>query len=142
MDANADKLNDLKKTVFYELLNMAGRVFIVVGYSENVSIGGRGFLPEEKENGLVLVFNTRMNFSWEEEGITVTLVFGSTPQKCFIPVEDITAIYSPEQQAQFIVSPRRYDAGTDMGEREDGDRSSQGRGGEKVVKVDFTKKKK
>jgi hypothetical protein len=56
-------LNELKKTVFYELLNLAGRVLIVVRYSESVSVGNRGLLPEEKENGLVLVLTCRMHFT-------------------------------------------------------------------------------
>jgi hypothetical protein len=45
-------LGDLMKDVFFRLMDMSGRVFIHVRYSEAVSVGRRGFLPEE---------NTRLN---------------------------------------------------------------------------------
>ncbi|MEW6379344.1 MAG: ClpXP protease specificity-enhancing factor SspB [bacterium] len=146
------QLNELKKHTFYELLNMAGRVYLLVKYSENVVIGTRGFLPEEREHGLVLVLNTRMNFTWDEYGISVKLVFGETPHKCFIPADDILAIYSPELNSQLIVGPQQVlEANTtpeksaevtktteEMQETSFGDENRK----HKVVRVDFQKKKK
>ncbi|MEW5767564.1 MAG: hypothetical protein AB1797_08045 [bacterium] len=96
-------LNELKANIFYEILELVGRVFIVVRYSDNVNLGKRGFLPEEKENGLVLVFNSQMKFVWGEAGIEAALVFGNSLQRCFIPEDDIVAVYSPELKVQFIV---------------------------------------
>ncbi|MGB9711423.1 MAG: hypothetical protein ACPLZA_08050 [Thermodesulfovibrio sp.] len=97
------KLNELKKQTFFDLLELAGRVFIIVDYDESVVIGKRGFLPEEKERGLVLVFNSRMKFSWENDAITATLVFGSTPEKCYIPVNAIAVVFSPDLRVQLSV---------------------------------------
>lgn len=97
------RLNELKKHTFFELLELAGRVFIVVDYDENVVIGKRGFLPEEKERGLVLVFNQRMKFQWSEDALTATLVFGNIPEKCYIPVNSIAAIFSPDLRVQLTV---------------------------------------
>ena len=131
------KINDLKKTVFYEMLNMAGRVFILVRYSDNVIIGDRGFTEDEKGNSIVLVFNQEMNFSWDEAGITASLVFGSSPQKCFIPAEDIMMIYSPELNSQFVTALKPLEEGR-MDENE-GELSA--KEGEKVVKIDFSRKK-
>jgi hypothetical protein len=99
-------LNEIKKHTFYELLNLAGRVYLLVRYSENVMIGNRGFLPNEKEQGLVLVLNTKMNFTWDEYGISVKLVFGESPQQCFIPADDILVVYSPELKSQLVVEPQ------------------------------------
>ncbi len=141
-------MNNLKKHVFFELLSLAGRVFILVRYSDNVVLGKRGFSAEEKENGIVLVFNPKMNFSWDEYGITVTLVFGTSPQKCFIPVEDITAIYSPELNAQFIMAPRgeesRKSGAKEKIQAKDsaGDKVPSPESSENVIKVDFTRKTK
>lgn len=134
-------MNALKKNVFYEMLDMAGRVFIVARYSENVIIGNRGFTEDEKKNGMVLVFNKSMNFSWDDSGITSTLVFGTSPQKCFIAADDIVAIYSPELSAQFITAlqtpaeaPGKKDkAGTEPDQEE--------KTGSNVVKVDFRRKR-
>jgi hypothetical protein len=98
-------IDELKREVFFRLLESAGRVFLLVGYSKDVRIGRRGFLPEEKKNGLVLVFNSSMKFSWEDGCLKATLAFGSAPEKCRIPIENITAIYAPEIGAQFVVSP-------------------------------------
>jgi hypothetical protein len=124
------RLNGLKKNIFYEMLDMAGRVFIVARYSEDVVIGNRGFTEEEKRNGIVLVFNKSMNFTWDDFGISSTLVFGTSPQKCFVPLDHIVAIYSPELRSQFITSSEI------PGSEETGEKA-----GPNVVQVDFTKKK-
>lgn len=126
-------MNELKKTVFNEMIDMAGRVFIVSRYSENVMIGNRGFTEDEKNNGIVLVFNKSMNFLWDDAGISSTLVFGTSPQKCFIPAEDIMAIYSPELNSQFITTLQTP--------KETTDEKEEGIAGQKVVKVDFKKKR-
>ncbi|HWR59091.1 MAG TPA: ClpXP protease specificity-enhancing factor SspB [Thermodesulfovibrionales bacterium] len=128
------RLNELKKTIFYEMLDIAGRAFVVARYSENVIIGNRGFTQEEKKNGIVLVFNKSMNFTWDEYGITSNLVFGTSPQKCFVPVDDIVAIYSPELQSQFVTAPKPE------AEAHDGE-ETEGTTGPNVVKVDFSKKR-
>jgi stringent starvation protein B len=148
------QLNELKKHTFYELLNLAGRVYLLVKYSENVQVGTRGFLPEEKEHGLVLVLNTKMHFTWDEYGISVKLVFGDSPQKCFIPVDDVLAIYSPELNSQLIIGPQQVvEANAAQGKSEEEvtpkveeiEESSVEEGigkKNKVVRVDFQKKRK
>jgi hypothetical protein len=134
-----EDLSELKKQIFFGMLDLAGRVFVLVRHSDNVVIGKRGFLPEEKEKGLVLVFNRKMHFQWDEPGITAKLVFGSTPEQCFIPADDIRSIFSPELLAQFTVSPdERLEAET----AGPGGKAPRGKAsGENVVKVDFKKKK-
>lgn len=134
----ASSVNDLKKQIFYEMMNIAGRVFIQVRYSDDVIIGTRGFLSEEKDKGIIIVLNNRMDFTWDEAGISADLVFGSMRQKCFFPIDEVVSIISPELKAQFSVSPDGQDrlqmaAGTDR-------RKKSGKG-QKVIKVDFNKKK-
>lgn len=126
----------LKKKVFFEMLNLAGRVFILVEDSQGIVIGKRGFLPAEKEKGLILVFNSSMNFEWDDSGISAHLVFGSTPEKCFIPYDSIVSVFSPELSAQFSVSPKgkhKIDSKTEKSfvEKE--------APGNNVVRVDFSK---
>ena len=136
-------MDELKRTVFYGMLELADRVFIVVQHSENVVIGTRGFTDDEKKKGIVLVFNNRMQFSWDDSGISTTLVFGTTPQKCFIPIEDIMVIYSPELNAQFMAGPLQQSKGEDSKKEKMGKAQMAGKAseGSKVVKVDFKKKK-
>lgn len=136
-----DRLNSLKKQIFYELMNIAGRVFILIRPSESVVLGKRPITTEEKENGIVLVFNTGMKFQWDDYGITATLVFGNLPQKCVIPADQIEAVYSPEANAQFIVLPSReampeVQAGVQVKTE-----ASSGPAG-KVINVDFTRRQK
>ncbi|MBN2654179.1 MAG: hypothetical protein JXR79_03580 [Nitrospirae bacterium] len=136
-------LNSLKKHNFYQMMEMAGRVFIVVRYSPDVIIGKRGFSDQEKKQGLVLVFNSNMSFQWDDFGITATLAFGTAPQKCFIPAEHIVAVYSPDINAQFLAagsdeqkSESLKDKSLDLQKKSpDSEKSS-------VVKVDFSKKEK
>jgi hypothetical protein len=129
-----DSLNNLKRHIFSELLNLTGRVFIIVRYHEDVKIGNRGFLPEEKDRGIVLVFNKRMNFIWHEWGIEAKLVFGSTVEECVIPIEHIIGIYSPEANTQFLclAEASAEETITTENRREENN---------KVVRIDFKKKK-
>lgn len=134
------KINELKKKVFREMLDLAGRVFVVARYSENVIIGNRGFTEDERKNGIVLVFNTSMNFSWDDSGISSVLAFGTSPQKCFIPTEDIVAIYSPELNSQFITAPPPHAETSDQRDKAAAEVRTE-EAGSKVVKVDFTRKR-
>lgn len=139
-------MNNLKKHIFFEFLNLVGRAFVLVRYSENVILGNRGFTTEEKQNGIILVFNSKMNFLWDDYGITATLVFGTSPQKCFIPANDIVAIYSPELNAQFIVSPTEQQTVPDSNKEDKFEQKQKNLKDKKtkghVIKVDFTKKRK
>lgn len=133
----ASELNDLKKQVFYGFLELAGRVFILVEYADDVVIGTRGFLPEEKEKGIVLVFNKKMHFQWDDSGISAKLVFGSTAHKCLIPPDAIISVFSPEISAQFSVTPERISTFQEEGPGPEEKVPSDS----KVVKVDFQRKK-
>jgi hypothetical protein len=133
-------INELKRDVFTRFLDEAGKVFVLVRYSDAVRIGRRGFLPEERKDGMVLVFNRKMKFTWDGSGLHATLVFGDSPEKCFIPPEEITAIYSPELGAQFVVSPEavdiRQEAGASgKGRRKRGRRRSES--ADNLIEVDF-----
>ncbi len=142
MDAEkAASLNSLKKHVFYELLGIGGRVFILVRHSDNVILGNRGLTADERENGIILVFNQGMNFQWDDYGITATLVFGSSPQKCFVPVDDIAAVYSSELNTQFIVMPM---SGGNQNFKTESTLPAEGSSvvAGNVIKVDFTKRQK
>lgn len=102
-DRLIESLNSLKKNIFFELLELAGRVFIIVDYDESVVIGERGFLPEEKVRGIVLVFNKKMKFLWEENVLTATLFFGNKPERCYIPVNFIAGVFSPDLRVQLNI---------------------------------------
>jgi hypothetical protein len=123
-------LDEMKRDVFYGFLELGGRAYVQVRPSEGVRIGRRGFVGEEKEKGIVLIFNNQMKFGWDASGLSATLIFGTAPEKCFIPAEDIVAIYSSELGAQFIVAPGGSREGGGPEEPDDN-----------VIQVDFKKKK-
>lgn len=132
----AEDLIGIKRDLFFDLMKLAGRVFVLAEYAEDVVIGNRGFLPEEKEKGIVLVFNPRMNFSWDDNGLSARLVFGNTAEKCSIPAERILAVFSPELNAQFTTGPLPAEK-TAEGKKENPRKTGKG---EKVVKIDFNRK--
>jgi len=138
------RLNELKIKTFYELLDLAGRVFLIVRYSDEVRIGTRGFLPEEKENGLVLVLNKKMKFTWEDGVLECRLVFGSKPHSCFIPEDHIIGVHSPELNTQLVVAPNISDEKEAVQEERPEKTLAtlpSAKSGKNVVKVDFTKKR-
>jgi hypothetical protein len=94
------------QNLFYDMMNDYGRVFVVIKQSERTVIGNRGFTDEEKENGLVLAFNSKnyKTLQWTEDGsIVTTLGFGSNNkiENCFLHSDDIISVYSPDAKIKF-----------------------------------------
>ena len=94
------------QNLFYDLLNDFGRVYVVVKYSDNTTIGNRGFTEEEKKNGLVLIFNLKnhKNLQWNEDGSIITaLGFGASnrSEKCYLHADDIVSIFSPDARVKY-----------------------------------------
>jgi hypothetical protein len=150
-DMTTIDLNDLKRYIFFDFMDKTGRAFVLVRYSENVMLGNRGFTKDEMQNGIILIFNSRMKFTWDDYGISATLVFGTSPQKCFIPPADIIAVYSPELNAQFVTSQAQKGENVDTPESVPEDigllplkkkQTSSDKQGKNVISVDFTKKRK
>ena len=143
-DDTVSKIQELIKHVFFDVMDIAGRVFVAIAYSDMVKIGTRGFLAEEKERGLVLVFNKQMNFQWQDEGINTSLIFNGTLHKCFIPISNIMAIYSPELKLQFVIEPLLLKK--EQSAQEEAPLKNEKKelkdAGNKIVQVDFTKKRK
>ena len=147
-----ERLNSLKKHIFYELLDVVGRVMVLVRHSPDVVIGNRGFVGEEKKSGVVLVFNPKMKFTWDAYGISATLVFGAAPQKCFIPAGSIAAVYSPELNVQFVAGDHERPAAKETVRSEDEDLGASAArktgtnvaaaADRNVISVDFVHKKK
>ena len=94
------------QNLFYDLLNDFGRVYVVVKYSDNTTIGNRGFTEEEKKNGLVLIFNLKnhKNLQWNEDGSIITaLGFGAAnrSEKCYLHADDIVSVFSPDARVKY-----------------------------------------
>jgi hypothetical protein len=134
MTEDKASMTELKKKVFFDLMELAGRVFIVIRYSDEVMIGDRGFIGQEMETGLTLIFSSSMRFLWEGDFIEARLSFNNRVQKCIIPADNIIAIYSPELNTHFTTSF--------VSEASSDDSDSETPSVENVIKVDFTKKKK
>jgi hypothetical protein len=93
--------------LFYDIWNDFGSVYILVKYSVNTSIGKRGFTEEEKEKGLILVFNDKTNTrsDWDAEGnLTAILAFGARKEDICIHHDDLLGVFSPEAGVQFLRS--------------------------------------
>jgi len=145
-DIYLTELNNIKMKVFFDLLNLVGRVYVIVRYSPDVALGNREFSEQEMENGLILVFNAKTNFTWKDGAIEAKLVFGAGPQKCYIPAEHIVAVYSPELNTQFVVTYRAAGEGappiaaTAAEVRKDAAEVKPE--SDNILRVDFKKKKK
>jgi hypothetical protein len=138
------ELGELKRDVFYRLMDLAGRVFVLVNHSDRVEMGRRGFTEAEMERGLVLVFNDKMQFLWDETGIHASLSFSAVKEKCFIPHEDILAVYSPDLKIQLSADPQdeepeKKGAGLTM-EKKGAGKEGVGTPDGKVIRVDFLRK--
>jgi hypothetical protein len=126
------------QNIFYDLLNDYERVFLLVKYSEKTIIGSRGFTDEEKEKGLILIFNNRNHKSlqWTEDGsIVAALGFGVSNriENCFIYHGDIVSVFSPEAMVKFD----RWDV-SDVKESSEKEKSEE----EKIISLDNFRKTK
>ncbi len=93
------------QSLFYDIWNDFGSVYLLVKYSARTVIGKRGFTDEEKKKGLVLVFNDRTNnrLEWDAEGnISCVLAFDSRTEDVSIHHDDLFGIFSPEAGIQFL----------------------------------------
>ncbi|HTG01529.1 MAG TPA: hypothetical protein VK654_13195 [Nitrospirota bacterium] len=93
--------------LFYDIWNDFGNVYLLVKYSDQSTVGRRGFTEEEKKKGLVLVFNNKTNntLSWDDEGnITCVLAFGARKEELLLHHDDLIGVFSPEAGVQFIRS--------------------------------------
>lgn len=124
---------------FYDLLNDYDRVFLLAKYSEKTTIGNRGFTDEEKEKGLILVFNSRnhKNLQWTEDGsIVAALGFGvnNRIENCFIYHEDIVSVFSADAMVRY----ERWDM-SEIRESSEKDKSEKK---EKIISLDNFRKSK
>jgi hypothetical protein len=132
------------QNLFYDLLNDFGRVYVVVKYSDNTTIGNRGFTEEEKKNGLVLIFNLKNHKSlqWNEDGSIITaLGFGAAnrSEKCYLHADDIVSVFSPDAQVKYD----RWDIRDAVGQSEARKGSEEEKSGEeKIVSLDGFRKTK
>lgn len=93
--------------LFYDIWNDFGSVYLLVKYSNNTSIGKRGFTEEEMKQGLTLVFNNKTNskLDWDAEGnLTCVLAFGTRKEDVFIHHDDLLGVFSLEAGVQFLRS--------------------------------------
>jgi YD repeat-containing protein len=93
--------------LFYDIWNDFGSVYLLVKYSIRTSIGKRGFTEEEKEQGLVLVFNNKTStaLNWDAEGnLTCVVAFGTRKENISIHHDDLLGVFSPEAGVQFLRS--------------------------------------
>jgi len=133
------------QNLFYDLLNDFGRVYLVVKYSDNTTIGNRGFTEEEKKNGLVLIFNLKnhKNLQWNEDGSIITaLGFGAVnrSEKCYLHADDIVSVFSPDARVKYDRWDIRDAAGQSEAIKGSEDEKSEE---EKIVSLDrFRKTKK
>lgn len=91
--------------LFYDIWNDFGSVYLLVKYSDNTTIGKRGFTEEEKKQGLILVFNNKTNntLDWDAEGnLTCVLAFGTRKEDVYIHHDDLLGVYSLEARVQFL----------------------------------------
>ena len=93
--------------LFYDIWNDFGSVYLLVKYSSRTRIGKRGFTEEEKNKGLILVFNNKTSsaLNWDEEGnLACVLAFGIRKEDVFVHHDDLLGVFSPEAGVQFLRS--------------------------------------
>jgi hypothetical protein len=132
--------------LFYDLWNDFGSVYLLVGYSERTRIGKQGFTDEEKEKGLILVFNdkTSTRIDWDEEGdLSCVLAFGARKEDVWIHYDDLFGVFSPEAGVQFLRTDIGKEDGSEPAEETGagGVEAGKGEPGHVISLSDFRKKR-
>jgi hypothetical protein len=110
--------------LFYDIWNDFGSVYLHVKHSNRTSIGKRGFIEEEKKQGLILVFNSKTNntLDWDAEGnLTCVLAFGARKEDIYVHHDDLLGVFSPEAGVQFLRSDmsKETEASPETGDEND-----------------------
>jgi hypothetical protein len=131
--------------LFYDLWNDFGSVYLLVGHSDRTHIGRRGFTEEEKQRGLVLVFNNRTSstLSWDDEGnLSCVLAFGARKEEVYIHHDDLAGVFSPEGGVQFLRNDAEKEHAAAPGPEKTGEERTRESGAKQVVSLrDFRKQR-
>jgi hypothetical protein len=127
--------------LFYDIWNDFGSVYLIVRYSDKTVIGKRGFTDEEKNQGLVLVFNNKTSaaLNWDAEGnLSCVLAFGTRKEDVVIHHDDLLGLFSPDADVQFS----RSDMGKEGPAAAPGPDAAQGKQPQVVSMKEYRKSKK
>jgi hypothetical protein len=93
-----------KKEILDIVFNNYNKFYIHVAPLSDVVIGKRGFLDQEKDHGIVLVFGNESykNFEWDENNIYVSMKFSGVWEELIIPFGAIQAVFDNPVNPNFI----------------------------------------
>lgn len=140
------KMKKLKKTVIAEAMETFGKIYIHSIPHQNLIIGERGLINNEKNNGIVLAIGSAScsEFRMEEDFIFAKLRFNGMWEDVFIPYEAVDAILNDLHKPLFIFNFPYY---AENEERITGvqtqtqERKTEPKKKAVIVKPDFTKSK-
>jgi hypothetical protein len=93
-----------KKDILDIVFNYHEKFYIHVAPLPDVVIGKRGFVDQEQEHGIVLVFGNESykNFEWDEKNIYVSMKFSGVWEDLIIPIGAIQAVFDNPVNPNFI----------------------------------------
>lgn len=135
-----------KKQVLELLFDFYDKFYMHVVPAGDIRIGERGFIGNESEHGLVLVFSASSykNLRWDENALYADMRFSGKWESLVIPFKSVATVFDDPGKPNFVFKFSMYTEKESSGKNKEkgksADKSRVESSDGKVVKVDFSKR--
>jgi len=139
-------MSKFKKQILELLFDFYDKFYMHVVPAGDIRIGERGFIGNESEHGLVLVFSASSykNLRWDENSLYADMRFSGKWESLAIPFQSIVTVFDdpgkPEFVFKFSVYIEKEPTGKNDEKEQSAEKSRVKSSTGKVVKVDFSRR--
>jgi len=139
-------MSKFKKQILELLFDFYDKFYMHVVPAGDIRIGERGFIGNESEHGLVLVFSASSykNLRWDENSLYADMRFSGKWESLAIPFQSIVTVFDdpgkPEFVFKFSVYIEKEPTGKNDEKEQSAEKSRVKSSNGKVVKVDFSRR--
>ncbi|AEI15112.1 hypothetical protein Flexsi_1462 [Flexistipes sinusarabici DSM 4947] len=139
-------MSKFKKQVLELLFDFYDKFYMHVVPAGDIRIGERGFVGNESEHGLVLVFgaSSYKNLRWDNNALYADMRFSGKWESLVIPFQSIVTVFDdpgkPDFVFKFSMDTEKESGGNNKDKEKSADKSRVKSSNGKIVKVDFSRK--
>jgi len=139
-------MSKFKKQVLELLFDFYDKFYMHVVPAGDIHIGERGFLGNENEHGLVLVFSASSykNLRWDENALYANMRFSGKWESLVIPFQSVVTVFDdpgkPDFVFKFAVETEKEPSSKNKEKEKSADKSRVKSSNGKIVKVDFSRR--
>lgn len=132
---------NFRKQIISTILDTGDKFYMHIAPLEDVHIGKRGLIDQEKDQGIMLVFGNESfkDFEWDELYIYLSMRFSGSWEHLMIPINAIQTVFDDPVNPKYIFNFKVID--TAEVEQPDEPQKQQPKKEGNVISLDFGGKK-